>query len=292
MRAEVGLLTRNIVVMGEMEDSCYPYSSHICSFFDFDTFGGHIKFALGFKAAHLEGVELKHMGQQLVGQYPIHFHLAGDVDEKGGYDPPTYVRELSIHHTFSRCVTVHGSNGLLVSTSFLGKQRARPRVPFLQTLVLDGGLHRTFSLGPSGVEPSLTWSLEWCQLRAGLQLIEERGNRAEVCPCQRAPSHGGGELAVATGTLVPSVPLWSDGWSEGLSEAVWQDSPASADKGLVLRLHHGLCPTDLQGPHGALSPVAASVLQSRQCWEEWLPWQGGECARALCGFTQPAFTLN
>lgn len=72
--------------------------------------------ALGFKAAHMEGVELKHMGQQLVGQYPIHFHLAGDVDEKGGYDPPTYIRDLSIHHTFSRCVTVHGSNGLLVST--------------------------------------------------------------------------------------------------------------------------------------------------------------------------------
>ncbi|XP_012867299.1 PREDICTED: cell migration-inducing and hyaluronan-binding protein [Dipodomys ordii] len=114
MRAEVGLLSRNIVVMGEVEDKCYPYNSHVCSFFDFDTFGGHIKFALGFKAAHLEGVELKHMGQQLVGQYPIHFHLAGDVDEKGGYHPPTYIKDLSIHHTFSRCVTVHGSNGLLI----------------------------------------------------------------------------------------------------------------------------------------------------------------------------------
>lgn len=43
MRAEVGLLSRNIVVMGEVEGSCYPYASHICSFFDFDTFGGHIK---------------------------------------------------------------------------------------------------------------------------------------------------------------------------------------------------------------------------------------------------------
>ena len=60
------------------------------------------------------------MGQQLVGQYPIHFHLAGNVDEQGGYNPPTYVRDLSIHHTFSRCVTVHGSNGLLVSASFPG----------------------------------------------------------------------------------------------------------------------------------------------------------------------------
>uniref|UniRef100_A0A2I2Y729 hyaluronoglucosaminidase n=1 Tax=Gorilla gorilla gorilla TaxID=9595 RepID=A0A2I2Y729_GORGO len=118
MRAEVGLLSRNIIVMGEMEDKCYPYRNHICNFFDFDTFGGHIKFALGFKAAHLEGMELKHMGQQLMGQYPIHFHLAGDVDERGGYDPPTYIRDLSIHHTFSRCVTVHGSNGLLVRTSF------------------------------------------------------------------------------------------------------------------------------------------------------------------------------
>lgn len=72
------------------------------------------------------------MGQQLVGQYPIHFHLAGDVDERGGYDPATYVRDLSIHHTFSRCVTVHGSNGLLVSASPGGAdapKRPRPCPP-------------------------------------------------------------------------------------------------------------------------------------------------------------------
>lgn len=43
MRAEVGLLSRNIVVRGEMEGKCYPYSKHLCHFFDFDTFGGHIK---------------------------------------------------------------------------------------------------------------------------------------------------------------------------------------------------------------------------------------------------------
>uniref|UniRef100_A0A8I3MRT3 hyaluronoglucosaminidase n=1 Tax=Canis lupus familiaris TaxID=9615 RepID=A0A8I3MRT3_CANLF len=43
MRAEVGLLSRNIVVMGEVENRCYSYSNHICNFFDFDTFGGHIK---------------------------------------------------------------------------------------------------------------------------------------------------------------------------------------------------------------------------------------------------------
>ncbi|XP_075063895.1 cell migration-inducing and hyaluronan-binding protein isoform X2 [Mixophyes fleayi] len=112
MRAEVGLLSRNIVIHGEMEDSCY--NSVVCKYFDFDTFGGHVKIARGFKAVHMEGVELKHMGQQTMGHYPIHFHTAGDVDEKGGYYPPTYVKEISIHHAFSRCVTVHGSNGLLV----------------------------------------------------------------------------------------------------------------------------------------------------------------------------------
>lgn len=55
------------------------------------------------------------MGQQTLGHYPVHFHMNGDVDERGGYDPPTSVVDLSIHHSFSRCVTIHASNGLLVS---------------------------------------------------------------------------------------------------------------------------------------------------------------------------------
>lgn len=54
------------------------------------------------------------MGQQQIGSYPVHFHLCGDVDEKGGYNLKTYLEGLSIHHCFSRCVTVHATNGLLV----------------------------------------------------------------------------------------------------------------------------------------------------------------------------------
>ncbi|KAJ8249320.1 hypothetical protein GJAV_G00233530 [Gymnothorax javanicus] len=112
MRAEVGLLSRNILIRGEMEPQCY--ASEACKFFDFDTFGGHVKVERGFKAVHLQGAELVHMGQQSMGHYPVHFHMNGDVDERGGYDPPTYVQDLSIHHSFSRCVTIHSSNGLLV----------------------------------------------------------------------------------------------------------------------------------------------------------------------------------
>ncbi|KAK2853368.1 hypothetical protein Q5P01_006029 [Channa striata] len=112
MRAEVGLLSRNILLRGEMEPSCY--GTEACKFFDFDTFGGHMKVERGFTAIHISGMELQHMGQQTMGHYPIHFHMNGDLDEKGNYDPPTYVSNLSIHHSFSRCVTIHSSNGLLV----------------------------------------------------------------------------------------------------------------------------------------------------------------------------------
>ncbi|XP_064525014.1 inactive cell surface hyaluronidase CEMIP2-like isoform X3 [Pseudopipra pipra] len=112
MRAEVGLLTRNILIQGEMEDSCYGQNQ--CQFFSFDTFGGHIKILRNFSSVHMSGVELKNMGQQILGSYPVHFHLAEDVDERGGYGRPTYLDNLAIHHCFSRCVAIHGTHGLLV----------------------------------------------------------------------------------------------------------------------------------------------------------------------------------
>ncbi|MBN3297827.1 TMEM2 hyaluronidase, partial [Amia calva] len=112
MRAEVGLLTRNILIHGEMENSCY--GNNLCQFFSYDTFGGHIKIIRNFTSVHLSHVELKNMGQQVMGSYPVHFHLCGDVDENGGYSPPTSIEALSIHHCFSRCVTIHATNGLLI----------------------------------------------------------------------------------------------------------------------------------------------------------------------------------
>ena len=42
MRAEVGLLTRNIKIQGVMERGC-PDNNENCEEFDYDTYGGHIK---------------------------------------------------------------------------------------------------------------------------------------------------------------------------------------------------------------------------------------------------------
>ncbi|XP_043095672.1 cell surface hyaluronidase [Puntigrus tetrazona] len=113
MRAEVALLSRNILIHGEMENSCY--GKNWCQYFSYDTFGGHIKILGNFSSVHLSQVELKHMGQQQErGRYPVNFHRCGDVDQRGGYSDPTYLNSLSIHHSFSRCVGIHATNGLLV----------------------------------------------------------------------------------------------------------------------------------------------------------------------------------
>ncbi|XP_030593634.1 cell surface hyaluronidase [Archocentrus centrarchus] len=116
MRAEVALLSRNILIYGEMENSCY--GDNMCQFYNHDTFGGHIKILSNFSSVHLSHVELKNMGQQAKkSRYPLHFHMCGDVDQKGGYLEPTYVDGLSIHHSFSRCLTIHATNGLLVKNT-------------------------------------------------------------------------------------------------------------------------------------------------------------------------------
>jgi cell migration-inducing and hyaluronan-binding protein len=93
-RGEVGLLTRNIRIQAS-EDSEQTY------------FGGHIM-AMAGSEMYVDSVELTRMGQHMtLARYPIHWHLIG---EGAGQ----YIRNASIHDTFSRCVTVHGTNNLLV----------------------------------------------------------------------------------------------------------------------------------------------------------------------------------
>ena len=53
---------------------------------------------------YLAGVELNRMGQNMkLARYPIHWHLVGDAQGQ-------YIRNSSIHDTYNRCVTVHGTN--------------------------------------------------------------------------------------------------------------------------------------------------------------------------------------
>ena len=97
-RGEVGLLTRNIKIQAS-EDAATSY------------FGGHIM-AMVTSKMYVEGVELNRMGQHLeLARYPIHWHLVGDAG-KG-----QYIKNASIHDTYNRCVTVHGTNGVRVENN-------------------------------------------------------------------------------------------------------------------------------------------------------------------------------
>jgi len=96
-RGEVGLLTRNIKIQAS-EDAEETY------------FGGHIM-AMPSSKMYVSGVELYRMGQHLtLARYPIHWHLVGDATGQ-------YIKNSAIHDTYSRCVTVHGTDNLRIENN-------------------------------------------------------------------------------------------------------------------------------------------------------------------------------
>ena len=59
---------------------------------------------------YVQGVELFRMGQtNVLGRYPFHFHVLGD----GCSD--CYFKENSIHKSFYRCISIHGTHSTTVS---------------------------------------------------------------------------------------------------------------------------------------------------------------------------------
>ncbi|GAM19811.1 hypothetical protein SAMD00019534_029860, partial [Acytostelium subglobosum LB1] len=92
-QAEVGLLSRRIVFRGANDS-------------DANQFGGHV---LTMSNGQFAGIELIKMGQtNIKGRYPLHFHLAGVVNN-------SYISDCSTHDTFYRCYTIHGTNNLLLT---------------------------------------------------------------------------------------------------------------------------------------------------------------------------------
>ncbi len=89
-RGEVGMLSRNILIQSSPDS-------------EKTLFGGHVM-AMPGSQMYVSGVELNRMGQNMhLARYPIHWHLVGDA--KG-----QYIENSAIHDTYSRCVTVHGTN--------------------------------------------------------------------------------------------------------------------------------------------------------------------------------------
>uniref|UniRef100_W5M5C1 PKHD1 like 1 n=1 Tax=Lepisosteus oculatus TaxID=7918 RepID=W5M5C1_LEPOC len=137
-RAEVGLLTRNIVVRGSNNiewndkiEACEDgfdtgeFATQTCFQGRFgeevgsDQFGGCIMFhaprpSENLAIGRIEYVEVFHAGQAFrLGRYPIHWHLMGDMKFK------SYVRGCGIHQTYNRAVTIHNTHNLLVEKNVI-----------------------------------------------------------------------------------------------------------------------------------------------------------------------------
>ena len=58
---------------------------------------------------YVEGVELYRMGQtNVLGRYPMHFHMLGETSLG-------YLKDSSIHRSFYRCISIHGTNSTTVT---------------------------------------------------------------------------------------------------------------------------------------------------------------------------------
>jgi cell migration-inducing and hyaluronan-binding protein len=91
-RTEALYLNRNIKIEG---DQSTPTQ-----------LSGHVMITHTAKG-YFSNVEFGHLGKMgVLGRYPIHWHLARDVTGQ-------YVRNCAIHHSRNRCISIHGTNGLV-----------------------------------------------------------------------------------------------------------------------------------------------------------------------------------
>lgn len=96
-RGEVALLNRNIVIEGDETSVDSRRGAHVMVMVN--------------SSMHVSNVELRRVGQAgKLGRYPLHWHLARDV-------PGQYIRNSSIHHSYNRCITIHGTNRAVVANN-------------------------------------------------------------------------------------------------------------------------------------------------------------------------------
>ena len=97
-RAEVINLSRNIRIMGDEASEA-------------SKIGAHVMIMGSNSSAKIDSVEFTRVGQMgRMARYPFHWHLMGDVSGQ-------YIKNSSIHNSYSRCVTIHGTHGSRVENN-------------------------------------------------------------------------------------------------------------------------------------------------------------------------------
>lgn len=97
MRAEVGLLTRNIKIQGDLASTTSKFGAHVM--------------IMDSANAYFNGVELYRVGQsQKSGRYPFHWHKRQNAAGQ-------YFKNSSVHQSYNRALTIHQTNNVLVENS-------------------------------------------------------------------------------------------------------------------------------------------------------------------------------
>jgi cell surface hyaluronidase len=107
LRAEVGLMSRNVKVQGDAASATAGFGGHIM------VMNGGTTCCVTAGKAYIEGVELFRMGQKsIVGRYPMHWHMVAE----GGVGQ--YFRDNVVRVSFNRAITIHGTESTLVENNF------------------------------------------------------------------------------------------------------------------------------------------------------------------------------
>eukprot|EP00892_Ulva_mutabilis_P008257 jgi/Ulvmu1/5803/UM025_0058.1 len=101
MRAEIGCLSRNVLIQGDEESDTDQYGAHIM-------LSSPPRGRLATTIGRISQIECFRCGQAfMLGRYPLHFHMMGDVHD-------SYIRGAAVHRTFNRAVTIHGVHYLRI----------------------------------------------------------------------------------------------------------------------------------------------------------------------------------
>ena len=107
LRAEVGLLSRNVKIQGDPASETAGFGGHIM------VMNGGTTCCVTNGRAFIEGVELFRMGQKsIIGRYPMHWHMVAE----GGVGQ--YFRDNVVRRSFNRAITIHGTESTLVENNF------------------------------------------------------------------------------------------------------------------------------------------------------------------------------
>lgn len=99
-RAEVGLISRNIVLTSDA-DSTPSANAH---------WGGEVRVLANFTSVRFQGVELQKFGKEHLGSYPLHLHMDGNLTGKD-----LLMDADSVDHSYNKCVTVHMTSNAKIS---------------------------------------------------------------------------------------------------------------------------------------------------------------------------------